>query len=74
MVEAFLLYLKSFLTAETAIQLQHYSLTHTEHMEIVRKCISVYSNVELCGRYNLTAFKETGVQDYAIEMFTWGIW
>lgn len=62
------------ITTSDVLKYKEYLDPENEALQVVRKCTNLYREVglELCVRYELSSFHETGTQDFAIELFTFG--
>lgn len=60
-----------FSTSDAA-RLERFSDPENGHMQLVRYCGDLINTagIELCVRYDYQRFQETGVQDFAIELFS----
>lgn len=43
-------------------------------LQIVRRCVNLKKepSINICGRYDTATFTDTGIQEFSIELFTWG--
>jgi hypothetical protein len=61
-------------TTSDVLRYKEYFDPENDALQVVRKCASLYKDagIELCVRYELSRFEETGAQDFAIELFSFG--